>query len=1183
MRTSHVGLIIVISGLIGGCGGGTISKPDSGVDANRDSVDVPRDQSSTGDGSDAAPGDAQADRGSTALGQPCTSAAQCQSGFCADGVCCATACAETCMTCAAAGSPGTCTAVAANTVDPRNTCVDQGIASCGTNGKCDGAGACAYYSAGLICRASRCIGSTKTNASICDGAGTCQNGTSSSCGAFTCDTISNECRTSCTAGTQANDCTPGNYCVNSSCGLKPPGAGCGAGTECASGFCQQGVCCTSACAGTCMSCAVAGSTGSCTAVPDGMDPLGQCNDQGKASCGNDGFCDGTGKCRLYVASTECKAPSCSIDGKALAGRCDGDGKCLDGAFVSCSPYLCASATDCASSCTTDAQCAAPFSCQGGKCGKKTNGATCASPAECTSGFCESGTCCGTACLAPCKSCSTGTCTNFSANTDPSSECAAEAATTCGLTGYCDGNGACAHYGTGTLCKQATCSGSTLTPASRCDGQGGCLDKSATTCTPYMCSSTDPVCMTACTDSTQCLSPNTCNTTTGSCGKKPTGAACSAASECDSGVCAQGFCCSTTCTGTCMSCGVSGAEGTCSPIPAGTAAPAGQCSDNGAASCGSNGKCDGKGTCQLYSSGTSCGSATCNGSTESAAPQCDGLGTCKAGATRTCDPYVCGTSACRTSCTGVADCGANYSCVSNRCQLLPTGTACSAGAQCATGICAQGYCCSTVCSGCNSCGLTGTLGTCKPLANGATPSPASTCTATDPSGCKTDGLCDGNGGCRNYPAGTTCGAASCVGSALTPAKVCDGNGSCASGGSVKPCDPYMCNADGTACRSSCSSNTDCVSTATCDGTTCGLLPLGASCGSNAACNSGFCVDGVCCNNACTGTCMACNLTGNGGSCTPVGAGNDPANECTPSDASTCGLDGTCDGSGACRYHADGTSCAVATCSDTRTLVSARSCDGTAHTCRAGTTTSCAPYACASAACKTSCTVDTDCATGYKCNGTTCMASDIIPGAGASFIGTGNYTSATTVTFTHHLDWDAASGGARKGLIVLAATARWQTAPTTITYEGQGMKLLTSQTSASGTTYVFYIVEENLPATLGNKTVSMSIPTQTYGLLVAVQSFASAGQSTPVFAKAATNTTSIAAPPTGTVLADFLAFEQGSATVGAGQTQIVNPSTNTNSGFRLGASYKACGTANPCTMSWATSATNGSGIVAVAVSP
>jgi hypothetical protein len=43
------------------------------------------------------------------LGAPCGSGADCQSGFCADGVCCQSACADPCFACNLPGAAGTCT------------------------------------------------------------------------------------------------------------------------------------------------------------------------------------------------------------------------------------------------------------------------------------------------------------------------------------------------------------------------------------------------------------------------------------------------------------------------------------------------------------------------------------------------------------------------------------------------------------------------------------------------------------------------------------------------------------------------------------------------------------------------------------------------------------------------------------------------------------------------------------------------------------------------------------------------------------------------------------------------------------------------------------------------------------------------------------------------------------------
>src|SRR5204862_55170 len=158
------------------------------------------------------------------------------------------------------------------------------------------------------------------------------------------------------------------------------------------------------CTGTCRSCAVAGSPGTCSPVPAGQDPQGQCGDRGPASCGNDGFCDGAGACRNYAAGTACADPSCpgmtasaarSCDGDgfcngsggcrsypagtqcvapscagttATAARaCNGTGTCNPGPTSTCTPYLCGP-TACKTTCAGNADCAAPNVCIGTACG-----------------------------------------------------------------------------------------------------------------------------------------------------------------------------------------------------------------------------------------------------------------------------------------------------------------------------------------------------------------------------------------------------------------------------------------------------------------------------------------------------------------------------------------------------------------------------------------------------------------------------------------------------------------------------------------------------------------------------------------------------------------------------------------------------------------------------------------------
>jgi hypothetical protein len=70
--------------------------------------------------------------------------------------------------------------------------------------------------------------------------------------------------------------------------------------------------------------------------------------------------------------------------------------------IDCSPFACRNGT-CLSSCSGDADCIAPATCQSGSC-RNPAPQSCTSPAQCASGFCEQGACCDRACRSPCESC-----------------------------------------------------------------------------------------------------------------------------------------------------------------------------------------------------------------------------------------------------------------------------------------------------------------------------------------------------------------------------------------------------------------------------------------------------------------------------------------------------------------------------------------------------------------------------------------------------------------------------------------------------------------------------------------------------------------------------------------------------------------------------------------------------------
>jgi len=306
------------------------------------------------------------------IGATCTAAGECNSGFCAQGRCCDSACNGTCKTCALATALGTCSNVPSGTAPVVATqCVGTAATSCGLEGVCNGAGACRFWAAGTQCVPGSCTGSTLIPPRTCDGTGACRTVTSALCDPYQCASAM-ACKTACTPATMAMDCVAPNSCVGTSCGKLPITAPCTMNNQCNSGFCAQGVCCTTACAGTCASCALPASVGTCTSVPPGQDPLDQCMDQTAATCGTDGTCDGSGMCKKYASGVTCVAASCPNAATVQpASTCSTGGTCVKPATLPCAPYIC-SAGACKTSCASNADCQGPtYVCTGTTCGSAT--------------------------------------------------------------------------------------------------------------------------------------------------------------------------------------------------------------------------------------------------------------------------------------------------------------------------------------------------------------------------------------------------------------------------------------------------------------------------------------------------------------------------------------------------------------------------------------------------------------------------------------------------------------------------------------------------------------------------------------------------------------------------------------------------------------------------------------------
>jgi hypothetical protein len=460
------------------------------------------------------------------------------------------------------------------------------------------------------------------------------------------------------------------------------------------------------------------------------------------------------------------------------------------------------------------------------------------------------------------------------------------------------------------------------------------------------------------------------------GTATNGTACSSADACLSGQCVDGVCCESACGGQCEACAESSSRGKCVVITGIPRGSRGFCPGT-SATCAAT--CNGvtRATCSYPGDEKECAAASCQNGSAYARSTCDGKGTCAPQTSVACGAPGCAGSICAGGCSAQSPCPAGEYCNAGRCfPKLAVGQPCSAAESCSSGNCVDKVCCASACNGlceaCSSAKTGGSDGTCSPVKAGTNPDQE--CADEGASSCGKDGACDGARACRRYGSGTPCATATCGASGFTPARTCDGKGTCTPA-SATSCGSYACFASG--CRTSCTVDGDCQPPAVCVSGSCGSKKgQGAGCSGGAECASGACVDGVCCDNACTGLCTACRQSKTGqseGKCAPVSAGTDPDNECTDQGAASCGQDGMCNGSGACRKYGNGTPCGSSTCNGTK-FVSGGQCNGSG-VCGGGGQTECSPYACTASGCKAApCASDADCAGGFGCspNNNTCQA-------------------------------------------------------------------------------------------------------------------------------------------------------------------------------------------------------------------
>jgi MYXO-CTERM domain-containing protein len=147
--------------------------------------------------------------------------------------------------------------------------------------------------------------------------------------------------------------------------------------------------------------------------------------------------------------------------------------------------------------------------------------------------------------------------------------------------------------------------------------------------------------------------------------------CASGGACESGHCVDDVCCESSCEEQCEACDVEESEGTCVAVPGAPHGGRDACASDGSP-CG--GTCDGttRDECAFPDASTSCGEAICADGMASAPGQCDGTGTCSAGASESCSPYACGEDACLQSCEGDEDCASGFVCAGGACEepLIP---------------------------------------------------------------------------------------------------------------------------------------------------------------------------------------------------------------------------------------------------------------------------------------------------------------------------------------------------------------------------------------------------------------------------------------------------------------------------------------------------------------------------------
>jgi len=550
----------------------------------------------------------------------CTNDNQCTSGYHCDGTCvpnvgdggtcdensdCSVGRCSNLHCCAS----GDCCAVAADCSDATWT----EAATCDTASVCDG------HRVDKVCGAgATCVKSSQVDDDSACGSGTVAN-TCADYNSVVCTGASNQptapaCPTSCS---NDNQCDASAHCDGTCVPDVPDGTSCDEASDCIAGHCQNGFCCGGANNDCCAS---------ATDCPAGYASAPVCN--------TPGLCDGTKSVATCAPATHvCGTQPGVADDRACTASTEAN-SCDLYPSIFCSGAVTQDPTrpTCATSCGSDANCDANAYCKAGtpkRCSAdEPDGGVCSSNSQCASDHCENGFCCGHGeCCARTSDCPVGT------YTDPS---------TCSTPSDCQGTRRDPLCGTDKICV--------VNPATTPD-DSGCGGVEANACGNYpsiVCTSgtnqTPRMCPGSCNNDSECDLAAYCDLGSHTCKPdQPAGQVCSPTVSCAAGLfCVDGVCCTTSCTGDCRRCDLSG-TGTCTNATTATD-PDQDCDGfdctgtpsyylgftgdtcyakgpigDGAASCGATGQCDTRSALCTAQTAQGAATVTCDDTCQDPAP------------------------------------------------------------------------------------------------------------------------------------------------------------------------------------------------------------------------------------------------------------------------------------------------------------------------------------------------------------------------------------------------------------------------------------------------------------------------------------------------------------------------------------------------------------------------------------